>query len=286
MQTDALAKTLLRNTETCFDLLQRKKHDPIHTMNIAPLAKELLTGGEILEIFGVSQVGKTELAIQLILNCAMPSRAVGLKFYEIPANQKPIQAAMNVLIFDNDFQFNPLRLTVILESRIQQAVFATLSEQKQQDVLQDPTKIIEYCHTRFQGEENYKNFINSCLSHVSIVRCKNAFHFWMQAEQLMQEAKQNQVHYRLIVVDSLNTWRQSKEEFDRACVLLCRLAKEYNVTIVATKSPTSRKRDHSEFMHHEWSKNLSMRLNMQGTECKVGQASYKYAIEDSGMEFA
>lgn len=243
---------LLQPNETAASFLKRNKIKPLHNTGITFLDKEItdgLCGGDIVELYGRSGSGKTEILLNLIAHCVLPEYYNGITFGG---------AGVEVVFFDNDCKLNLWRLLSIIEYKVLLAVYAKLAP-----TLKDQELSHEMVCKQFGDEAGYESFVRQCLGRLKLCRPKTAFQWFVTVLGLVEAATSQNECPRIVIVDSLNAfYHYNKSDMESAAKALVELA-ESNVVIIATKSPLFYKGgnlQHQEFMCREWTSKVMYRV--------------------------
>ncbi len=278
-------RALLFGSETALSFLQRKKTNPLVT-GIEAFDKDIregLNGGDIIEIYGESGIGLSQLCTSICTECILPFGFRNLRFKDTTSYDSSMGPGyFNVLYFDLDDKFCIARLTSMIEWKIRDAIYHYLMEQKKQGMIEfDPETVQvdeEFEAKAFGGQENYVDFIKSCLRRVKVVRVTSAFQYWMTVEALIERNRERKAksistsdpdddeNYRMIFIDSLNAYSQEntpyRKDWERALDAVIRYAAESNATVIAVKreevfNKESRKKYHKTYFQQQEQFNYS-----------------------------
>ena len=270
-------KALLYGSETALSFLQRKKTNPLITgVEAFDDIREGLNGGDIVEIYGESGLGLSQLLTSICTECVLPFGYRKLRFKQPTSHDGTSGPGyFNVLYIDLDDKFCVSRFTSMLEWRIRDAMYLYLMDQKKNGIIEfeeDTFQIDDdIIGSAFGGMENYVDFIKSCLSRVKIIRVTSAFQYWMTIEALIEHDRERRANfqennakqednYRIVMVDSLNAFSQEntifRKDWEKATEALTRYATESNVTVIAVKRESlynreSRKKYHKNYFQQQ-----------------------------------
>jgi archaellum biogenesis ATPase FlaH len=254
-------------TETGLNFLEKLKSKFITKLGIQPLDQDGdLEGGEIIEILGKTQTGKTELCLSICIHCILPSEFKGIKFEG---------EGVDVLYFDNDHKLSIWRVLEILETKI----FAEIKQKTGKNELTD-----EDLNEIFGENISLEEFTRNCLSRIKVFQCKDAFQFWVTLKGIKNAS--------IIIVDSLNSfYYESPEDMDKISKYLLELQK-LNVVIIATKYPLYKTNNYEkEIMSHKWGQSVKKKLYLESKNEEndrvaiLNNKKYKFQICDYGILF-
>lgn len=225
---------LIPYDETADVLFKRGRVRPI-TTGLKIFDTDLPGGlkyGDVVELYGQANVGKTEFLYQLVASCVLPRK---WKSFDIGGNDS------GVVYFDNDYHFCMTRLVSILEFKIRSCIppnSPPISTGELQDVLLEAMK------------------------NLHIFRCRDSLQFLASIQSLHVLLDHNP-NIKLLLVDSISCfyWLNKYEEkegarFQRQITsTLKRLLNSYTLLLFATKGtiaiPKEKEKDGS-ILHKEY----------------------------------
>eukprot|EP00761_Pharyngomonas_kirbyi_P014861 gb/GECH01014892.1/.p1 GENE.gb/GECH01014892.1/~~gb/GECH01014892.1/.p1 ORF type:complete len:302 (+),score=76.75 gb/GECH01014892.1/:1-906(+) len=287
--------TWLQPDETADALLRRIRIRPLRTKQtpIDNFIKEGLIGGDLLEVNGPSQSGKTELCMAIVAQCILPYKFESVVF---GGEARP------AVWLDTDGHFHVLRFVTILENRIAMGVAAALQKSASDMTDQEIQGV-------FGGEDSYFHFILQCLSRLSIHMCTSPFQTWatLKAIQLKSmnhdnedvnnnnnantnsETKLNtdEPPFRMIVLDSMSAFaKASRGDIDRMSRSLEQVATDVRITALFTTS-----RRHQPLLpvyriqiEPTRRKNKAMLETLRG-ENRGNKSEFFFTIQDHGIVY-
>jgi len=203
--------------ETAHALFKRGTVKPIAT-GLKLFDKDLPGGlkyGDVVEVYGQANVGKTEVILQILVNCILPKRWNGT---DINGNES------GVVYFDNDLHLSMPRLLAVMESRIRSSAR----------------------NNRALTTDDIQQIALSSLHRLHIFNCKDLLQFLATLESLpiLLESENN---IKLLVVDSISCfyWPMRNEEREgpqlmkQIAAVLKRLLNSHSLLLFATKGTIS-----------------------------------------------
>lgn len=208
--------------ETADVLFRRGREKPIST-GLRMFDNDLPGGlkyGEIVELFGQANVGKTELLYQIIATCILPWR---WRDIDIGGNNS------GAVYFDNDYHFCMTRLVAVLESKIRSAYSTHPASQSAPLAVGD-----------------IQDIVLASLRRLYLFKCRDNLQF-LASLQSLQVLLDKETNIKLLVIDSISAfhWLNRIEEKDgtryqrQVSHALKRLTNSYSLLVFATKGPLS-----------------------------------------------
>ena len=245
---------------------------------------------DVCELYGEEGSGKTQYLLHLIALYILPGEWNGIVLGGKDTG---------VIFMDNDYHFNVLRLTVIMEQRITSAVG--------EDTVSD---------------EQLDTFIKQCLKNLYLVRCSSSAQMIITLYSLEPILK-NKSNVSVLMIDSIaafywidrsngaeNTQAQ-EANLVRVCTAIEDLKEKYNLLVYATKPAIFNRKakdeneelsekvlDHCEYLCKTWQRMITKRLvfskNAAHLSFHVKTDSSKgghklegnFTINDGGLVFA
>ena len=256
---------------------------PDFTAMLLPAAPQ---SKDVYELYGEEGSGKTQCLLHLIATYILPERWNG---HEMGGKDT------GVVYVDNDYHFNVLRLTVIMEHRI----IKTVGD----DVLSD---------------EQLDTFIKQCLKKLYLVRCSSSAQLIVTLYSLEPILKNQSVC--VLMVDSIASFywidrsngaeNLSAQEANlvQACTAIDDLRDRHGLIVYATKPAIFTRKvkdnddgsektlDHCEYLCKKWQRMVTHRLLFSKnseyqsfhvkTDKSVKKMERNFTIGDSGLVFA
>jgi DNA-repair protein XRCC2 len=265
--------------ETAYQLLKRVRIEPL-TIGVKPIEHEIRGGlrpGNALEFSGGAGVGKTELLMQIITACILPKKWDDVEFGG---------GEGGVVFYDNDYHFDILRFTGILEHKVRAKLHAT-----------------GYGNV---DSDSVESFISSCLNRLAIIKCRDSTEFALSLK-VLPKVLAAQRNPKILIVDSISTffWTDKHEEEVgknrqmRIIKQLNCLVNEYNLTLLVTKANLFK--TEREFQSNPWtdliqykfalskdpstSDSLKQEYSMRLIHPTGSNTAYKFTIGDAGIMF-
>jgi len=269
--------------ETALSLLKRARVHPFFS-GVKLFELEVPAGlrtGEVIELYGASGVGKSELLLQVISSCILPRQ---WNDFTIGGHES------GLLYFDNDYHFCMIRLVSILESRIKNTLASS-----------SPPKTMP--------ANDIQQLILSSLTRFHLFRCKDSLQFIVTLHSLptLLESEHN---VKVLIIDSISSYYWLHKHEDRAgalhqqqiCSLIKKLTSDHNLIVFGTKWVLFAKQmdgdgfpSHKEYLH-SWNSLVKYRVLLTPSNdadaplmAKISPSSsnkvYKYSILESGICF-
>lgn len=191
-----------------------------------------LIGGDVVELFGAANSGKSQLALHMCIRCALPHRLGG--------------CTGHCIYFDNDAHVTVDLITRLLRAHILEALEITCS--------------------RTDGDVD--SLVRECLDRIHVYRCNGLFELictlksvYRQVEQQQRESRQHHTkrglsectggtvdessyveEVRLLVMDSIGCYYWSSRgervnQHTRMLELVMKLTRDHGLACVTTKTP-------------------------------------------------
>ncbi|KAK3863634.1 hypothetical protein Pcinc_030616 [Petrolisthes cinctipes] len=218
--------------------------------DLIQLDPHLLPGGpqpgEVIELTGGSNCGKSSLAQHLIATALLPHTWRGIKTGGCGAV---------VMLVDCDLHFSILQLENRMQKRIKQCLRLgkdalkkrKLGQQAEENVIVDEEELRKLLHSDKGSIKNeIISLVKQCLQSLSYLRCTNSTQYaitLLSLEEYMME--QNGVS--LLVIDSLSayswydrvyrakSWAKLKDYYNGIFTTVMTCIKKYSVVLIATK---------------------------------------------------
>lgn len=202
------AASILQPSETADKLLRRLHLRPLKT-GIKILDLEIQQGlrsGAVIELSGRSATGKTEILLQIIASCILPS-----KWEEVELGGED----STIIYYDLNSQLDILRVVAILEARIRRH--------------------------RNGRKFDVEGAIKSSLERLHVIRCGDSVEFAISLSTLdilLQDIKEGKI---VLMVDSISSFffldkdNVGRQRQRRIFQQLSNLIGEYNLILFATK---------------------------------------------------
>ena len=204
--------------------------------------------GDVIEFYGREGTGKTQVLLNMIAKCILPSEWKDLTLGGM---------GIGVVFIDTDFHFSILRLFTILERKIIDAMERNKrQESADESSLESPT------------ESEVENFLQECLKRVYVVRCNNSTQLVLTLHSL-ETLFSNKPYMSILMIDSIAAfyWIDKMNGGDAYAVqeanqkmtveILGKLISTYNLVLIATKPSIFQKRQKMQD-HEECSSSSSM----------------------------
>lgn len=255
----------------------------------------------VYEFYGMEGTGKTQCLLHMIANCVLPRRWKGetLGGHEV-----------QIIFVDTDYHFNIVRLTTIIESR-----------------LENHLKINNLSDI---SDEETEQEIKSSLKRLHVVKCKSIAELIITLHSL-QSFISSHCEVCVLMIDSISAFHwinrkhtgdSSKSDFhmQKICNILQSLINTYRLVVFVTKYAYFQKSEkfteenqqqqttkpisiqHCEYLGNCWSKLVTHRLIFEKQMDSEGNCSYtvnydkgfklkpkqrtKFVIKDCGMFFS
>jgi hypothetical protein len=141
------------------------------------MVRDGVCSGDVVELFGSSGVGKSELMWQLAIKCVLPLELGG--------------SNCTCVLFDNDCKFDPRRLVVVL--------LATLQRVRQQCV--DPAAV-----THVDDASVFDALLRQSLQRIRVIRPRDVVDFVLALRALPDLLDSLTTPCRLLLIDSISVW--------------------------------------------------------------------------------
>ncbi|XP_067131788.1 DNA repair protein XRCC2-like [Centruroides vittatus] len=185
--------------------------------NLDPVIFPNLHPKQVVEVYGKAGSGKTEILYHFISQCILPKSWNGIILNGIDCN---------VLLIDNDYHFNLLRLVTLIEKRIRR------ENSKRHDVIN-------------LHDDNVLSFVKERLQKLYILKCSNSEQFLITLCSLEKLLTENDIS--IIFVDSISAfywldrmnfmdnYKKLEDYYGSMVMTLKRLVNDYNLILIATK---------------------------------------------------
>ncbi|KAK4317694.1 hypothetical protein Pmani_011240 [Petrolisthes manimaculis] len=218
--------------------------------DLIQLDPHLLPGGpkpgEVIELTGGSNCGKSSLAQHLIATALLPHTWRGIKIGGCGAV---------VMLVDCDLHFSILQLENRMQKRIKQCLRLgkdalkkrKLGQQAEENVIVDEEEIRKLLHSDKGSIKNeIISLVKQCLKSLSYLRCTNSTQYaitLLSLEEYMMELN----GVSLLVIDSLSayswydrvyrakSWTKLKDYYNGIFTTVMACIKKYSVVMIATK---------------------------------------------------
>lgn len=145
---------------------------------IDSMTRDGVCGGDVIELFGSSGVGKSELVLQLVCKCVLPLEMGG--------------SNCACVLYDNDCKFDAARLLAVLLATLRNARAAYCSAIGDGDAVDDQSVL--------------DPLLKQCLQRVHVIRPRDVVDFVVSLRALPDRIASMPTKCRLLVVDSVSTW--------------------------------------------------------------------------------
>ena len=206
----------------------------------------------VFELRGEEGVGKTQLLLHLVANAILPKSSHGVDIAGL---------CVGVVYIDLDYHFSMIRLTSILETRIQTALSA-------RDSSQDASQSVE-------------DIVKQCLSRLYVVRCSSSSQFLITLHSL-ETLLGNNPDICLLMIDSISAFywvdrstggssTQGRTNSNKLMVdALRKLLVTYNLVVFCAKAELFEQRTYTDnpsasgydFMGHHWQRLVTHRWTL------------------------
>jgi hypothetical protein len=255
---------------------------------------------EIIELYGKSGTGKSELIMHFISRCLMPPKfkfdltsgsslvqiTLDLTDESIFGDEKNLNEPSQmpkIILVNTDAKFNVMRLFNIMETRLSKALnnsFKNGINTQHQEVFTSQSKELI--------EKYMKRFIRECLKNLIVYECFNSEQFiyaLAACEYFVQNLIQTKSFNYLmpIFIDTINSNYELTDrynaylglnEFDHTekytISLIKRLIEKYSVCIIASRSDYSLTENYSNNVYKKWQQILDKKLEMTLISSKMG----------------
>ena len=234
-------------------LLARLHCKPPLTCLETTLLPDTTAQRSVYELCGPEGCGKTQLLLHLVVNAILPRHWRGVDIAGL---------CVGVVYVDLDYKFNMIRLTTILETRIQGALSVSGGDQ-------DPSQVEE--------------LIKQCLSRLYVVRCSSSSQFLITLHSL-ETLLGNNPDISLLVIDSVSEFywidrsvsggTSGRTNTNKLMVeALRKLLNTYNLVVFCAKAELFEQRTHDgnpdrghqDFMGPHWSRLVTHRWTLSKT---------------------
>lgn len=204
--------------------------------------------GDVIEILGDSNCGKTELLYHLCAKATFPPFWKGIELNGLE---------LSVLFIDTDQKFSFIRLMTILENRLSTAVTSTTERPSNNDTIE---------------------FLKTCLSRVKVINCKSTDDLIITLHGLDEILSSQEELISLILIDSVSAfyWADKMSYMDppkKFYDYYAKLAKAsqhalntFKMVLVATKQSLVQSNNATEndynFMGRAWEKLVTKSLKL------------------------
>ncbi|XP_013407314.1 DNA repair protein XRCC2 [Lingula anatina] len=209
---------------------------------------------DVIELYGDEGCGKTEMLLHIILNTILPRNWRGFSFYGQEAG---------IILIDTDYHFSILRLSTLLENRVDRVVSEATGLQKNGDLIPQNGGITsntgykdlpEQENPKLPTQTDKETFIKSCLKRLFVFRCSSPTQLIATLHSL-DALLLNRPEICILMLDSLSAfyWIDHSNGCDSAvaresnqrqvCKILNKLITSYNLVIFATKPAIIHKRN-------------------------------------------
>ena len=258
-------------------LLARLHCKPPLTCLETTLLPDTTAQRSVYELCGPEGCGKTQLLLHLVVNAILPRHWRGVDIAGL---------CVGVVYVDLDYKFNMIRLTTILETRIQGALSVSGGDQ-------DPSQVEE--------------LIKQCLSRLYVVRCSSSSQFLITLHSL-ETLLGNNPDISLLVIDSVSEFywidrsvsggTSGRTNTNKLMAeALRKLLNTYNLVVFCAKAELFEQRDnpdrgHQDFMGPHWSRLVTHRWTLAKTRpIRVGgsgqvQNCYCVTVNDTQRQLS
>ena len=183
---------------------------------------------QVYELYGEEATGKSQALLHLCVTCLLPPiwRGVDLGGYNVGA-----------IYIDNDYHFNMLRLTAVMEQRI----VITFQDQQKESVQSLPS------------DEDVETFIKQCLTKLYLVRCNNSSQLVITLHAL-ESLLGSKPNICLLIIDSIgafywidrsnggDSFQAQEANLNKVSEIVEQLKNAHNLVVFATKPAIFQKR--------------------------------------------
>lgn len=184
---------------------------------IDTLARDGVCGGDVIELYGSSGVGKSELTLQLMFKCVLPTELGG--------------SNCSVVLYDNDCKFDASRFIAVLLATLRNARASyriAINDQTDDDN---------------DNDNQFDPLLKQCLQRVHVIRPRDVVDFIISLRALHDFASSSlPTKCRLLIIDSISPWYWSMVNdtngslFERDFTRFVReLADTHDLVVVACK---------------------------------------------------
>lgn len=244
---------------------------------IDALARDGVCGGDVLELFGSSGVGKSELMLQLAIKCVLPAELGG--------------SDCSCVLFDNDCKFDARRLVVVL--------LATLQRVRHQSVASGTTVVDP---DDDDDASVFDPLLRQSLQRIHVIRPRDVVDFVLALRALPDLLDSLPARCRLLLIDSISSWHWSMQNdadgslYERDLTRFVReIAERHDLVVVAAKqylyvnsnadalqqhravAPAAFVPLHREYMRRAWLELVRLRVTL--TCDVIDSAVYEEAAE-------
>jgi len=254
---------------------------------------------EIIEVYGKSGTGKSELLLHFISRFLMPPKwkldltsgssqlqvSVDLRHESTFGDEKslnePSQMPKTILV-STDAKFNVIRVFNIMENRLSKALNSSLNngsiEEQQKAFLVQNKELMK---------KSMKRFIRECLKNLIVYECFNSEQFiyaLAACEHFVQNLIQTKSFNYLmpIFIDTINSNYEITDrynaylglnEFDHTekytLSLIKRLIERYSVCLIASRSDYSLTENYSNNVYKKWQRVVDKKLELTWISSKI-----------------
>eukprot|EP01132_Coremiostelium_polycephalum_P006802 gene6802-8439_t len=240
------------------------------------LASSISQVGGVIELYGSSGSGKSNTALQILINAILPLK---WGIHHFGGNE------IGVIYFDNDFKLDILNLRSLLHQRFFQVVHQKVSIQPLQHQQQKNNNNNEYL------EEQFELLFRDCLSRLYIYRCMDSFQFLVTLKSVGQYIRNisnktdnvsniykppNEIY--MIIIDSISAfyWIDQKgnplstKHTNSWVEPLKKIINEFSMLVIATKqtifNPFSSSSSFNTSNNFSYNTSLNQQQNLQHRE--------------------
>lgn len=254
---------------------------------------------EVIEVYGKSGTGKSELIMHFVSRCLMPPKwkfdlisgssqtqiNVDLRHESTFGDEKNLNEPSQmpkIILVSTDAKFNVMRVFKIMEMRLSKALNSSFKNetmgQQQQAFLSQNKEMIE---------KSMKRFIRECLKNLIVYQCFNSEQFiyaLAACEHFVQNLIQTKSFNYLmpIFIDTINSNYELTDrcnaylglnEFDHTekytLSLIKRLIEKYSVCLIASRSDYSLTENYSNNVYKKWQRVLDKKLELSWVSSKI-----------------
>ena len=214
-----------------------------------------LLPGNVVEVYGRSGCGKSELVRHVLLSTILPQGEAG-------------GAESDAVIFDNDWSFSIGRL----RDQVEMVLSEIMSSSAEHDGAVGGNLGMRSAE---QVDEDLEAAVTTCLGRVHVFRCQSSFQCLVSLHGLTELLENSRQPIRLLVFDSIASFHfQDKAVEHRGGGMMrmhlartvAKLAQDYPLVVLATKPalfpPTSRS-FHKEYLSKSWIGIVTHRVILQ-----------------------
>jgi RecA/RadA recombinase len=187
---------------------------------IDTLARDGVCGGDVIELYGSSGVGKSELTLQLMFKCVLPLELGG--------------SNCSVVVYDNDCKFDASRFIAVL--------LATLKSARTAFQIATTGRINDDNNNN-DSDDQFDPLLKQCLQRVHVIRPRDVVDFVVSLRALPDFVSASlPTKCRLLIIDSISPWYWSmlndangslyERDFTR---FVRELADNHDIVVVACK---------------------------------------------------